>query len=87
MAPDEWSVAMLENFLVSALPRALHERRQAKLIKSICIGRNITVQVEWVDLVSKEGPFVQIDDALAVIAGVGVAKVWHDRIVRLLDPF
>jgi vacuolar protein sorting-associated protein 3 len=64
--PDDWSVAALEKFLVSALRRTLHEKRQVKLIKSICMGQNITVHAKWVDLVSKEKPFIQTEEALAV---------------------
>jgi len=70
--PDEWSVAVLEKFLVSALRRTLHEKRQVKLIKSICLGQNITVHAEWVELVSKEKPFIQTDEALAVPGSVQV---------------
>jgi Vacuolar sorting protein 39 domain 2 len=64
--PDDWSVAVLEKFLVSALRRTLHEKRQVKLIKSICLGQNITAQAEWVELISKESPFIQTDEALVI---------------------
>jgi Vacuolar sorting protein 39 domain 2 len=64
--PDTWSVAVLEKFLISALRRTLHEKRQAKLIKSLCLGQNIAVNAEWLELVTKEKPFVQTDDVLAV---------------------
>jgi vacuolar protein sorting-associated protein 3 len=66
LVPDEWSVAVLEKFLVSALRRTLHEKRQVKLIKSLCLGHNIAVNAEWVDLVTKEKPFVQTEEALVV---------------------
>jgi vacuolar protein sorting-associated protein 3 len=64
--PDNWSVAVLQNFLISALRRTLHEKRQVKLIKSLCLGQNIAVNAEWLELVSKEKPFVQTDEAVAV---------------------
>lgn len=66
IVPNEWSVSTLQNFLVSALRRLLHEKRQVKLIKSLCLGQNIATRAEWVELVSKEGPFVQTDEAIAV---------------------
>jgi hypothetical protein len=66
LVPDEWPVAVLEKFLVSALRRTLHEKRQVKLIKSLCLGHNIAVNAEWVDLVTKEKPFVQTEEALVV---------------------
>jgi Vacuolar sorting protein 39 domain 2 len=66
VVPEDWSVAVLEKFLVSALRRTLHEKRQNKLIKSLCMGQNITVNAEWVDLVTKEKPFVQTDDVVPV---------------------
>jgi hypothetical protein len=66
LVPDDWSVAVLEKFLVSALRRTLHEKRQIKLIKSLCLGHNIAVNAQWVDLVTKEKPFVQTDEALVV---------------------
>jgi len=71
--PDDWSVAVLEKFLVSALRRTLHEKRQVRLIKSLCLGQNITMQAEWVELVTKEKPFVQTEDAV-VVPEVGSAK-------------
>lgn len=66
VVPDEWSVAVLQRFLISALRRTLHEKRQVKLIKSLCLGQNIAVNAEWLELVTKEKPFVQTDEALAV---------------------
>jgi len=64
--PDDWSVAVLQKFLISALRRTLHEKRQVKLIKSLCLGQNIAVNAEWLELVSKEKPFVQTEDAVIV---------------------
>jgi hypothetical protein len=64
--PDDWSVAVLQRFLISALRRTLHEKRQVKLIKSLCLGQNIAVNAEWLELVSKEKPFVQTEQAVAV---------------------
>jgi vacuolar protein sorting-associated protein 3 len=64
--PDEWSVAILEKFLISALRRMLHEKRQVKLIKSLCLGQNVAVNAEWLELVTKEKPFVQTDEAVVV---------------------
>ena len=64
--PEEWSVKVLQKFLVSALRRTLHEKRQLKLIKSLCLGQNIAVNAEWVELVTKEKPFVQTDGAVVV---------------------
>lgn len=66
-------MAVLEKFLVSALRRTLHEKRQVRLIKSLCLGQNITMQAEWVELVTKEKPFVQTEDAV-VVPEVGSAK-------------
>jgi RNase H-like domain found in reverse transcriptase len=39
---------------------------QVKLIKSLCLGQNIAVNAEWLELVSKEKPFVQTEQAVAV---------------------
>ena len=64
--PDDWSVAVLQNFLISALRRTLHEKRQVKLIKSLCLGQNIAVNAEWLELVSKEKPFIQTEEAVIV---------------------
>ena len=66
VVPDDWSVAVLQKFLISALRRTLHEKRQVKLIKSLCLGQNIAVKAEWLELVTKEKPFVQTDEALVV---------------------
>ena len=66
VVPDDWSVAVLQKFLVSALRKTLHEKRQVKLIKSLCLGQNIAVNAEWLELVSKEKPFVQMEEAIAV---------------------
>jgi hypothetical protein len=66
VVPDDWSVAVLQRFLISALRRTLHEKRQVKLIKSLCLGQNIAVNAEWLELVSKEKPFVQTEEAVAV---------------------
>ena len=67
--PDDWSVAVLQKFLISALRRTLHEKRQVKLIKSLCLGQNIAVNAEWLELVSKEKPFVQTEEAVVVPDG------------------
>jgi len=64
--PEEWSIKVLQKFLVSALRRTLHEKRQVKLIKSLCLGQNIAVNAEWVELVTKEKPFVQTEEAVVV---------------------
>ena len=64
--PDDWSVAVLEKFLISALRTMLHEKRQVRLIKALCLGQNIAVNAEWLELVTKGKPFVQMDEALAV---------------------
>jgi hypothetical protein len=64
--PDDWSVAVLQRFIISALRRTLHEKRQVKLIKSLCLGQNIAVNAEWLELVSKEKPFVQMEEAVPV---------------------
>ena len=64
--PDEWSVAVLEKFLIAALRRTLHEKRQVRLIKSLCLGQNVAVNAEWLELVTKEKPFVQTDEAIVV---------------------
>ena len=37
-----------------------------KLIKSLCLGQNIAVNAEWLELVTKEKPFVQTDEAVVV---------------------
>jgi len=66
VVPNDWSVAVLEKFLVSALRRTLHEKRQVKLIKSLCLGQNIAVNAEWMDLVTKEKPFVQTEEVVVV---------------------
>ena len=66
MVPDDWSVSVLQKFLVSALRRTLHEKRQVKLIKSLCMGQNIAVNAEWVELVTKEKPFIQTEEAVVV---------------------
>ena len=70
VVPNDWSVAVLERFLVSALRRSLHEKRQVKLIKSLCLGQNIAVNAEWMDLVTKEKPFVQTEEVVVVPGSV-----------------
>lgn len=66
VVPDEWSVAVLQKFLISALRRTLHEKRQVKLVKSLCLGQNITVNAEWLELVTKKKPFVETEEAVVV---------------------
>ena len=59
-------MAILQKFLIAALRRTLHEKRQVKLIKSLCLGQNIAVNAEWLEQVSKRKPFLQTDEAVVV---------------------
>ncbi|KAI5814048.1 hypothetical protein BZA77DRAFT_319958 [Pyronema omphalodes] len=57
--PDEWSVAILKGFLMSALRGLVRERAEVRIQRRLGGAMNLDVEARWVKLVDERGPTVE----------------------------
>ena len=59
LIPESWSVELASGFLVSALRRLVHERREATITKSLSGAENLQIAAAFVEKCGEIGPQIE----------------------------
>lgn len=58
LLPESWSVEMLNEFLVRSLRQTYHEYREGQILRGLCLGENVMINIELFKTYQEIGPSV-----------------------------
>jgi vacuolar protein sorting-associated protein 3 len=69
--PDDWSVAMLSEFLLRSFRAATSKRNEAVIVKALSAAQNLQIQVEFVEACEKVGATIEAEKGMGGDGDVG----------------